>query len=152
MIQVRPPECFATARLRLRPMRATDAANIFRYASDAKATRFMIFRRHEAIAESEVFARRCETCWRDGNAFPWAIFLAETGEFVGCIEMRINPPKADLGYILCCDHWRRGFATEAVSCVVGLGAGAAPNFPCLGHVPSRQSHLSSRARKIGTHL
>jgi RimJ/RimL family protein N-acetyltransferase len=118
MVLVRPPQCFTTARLRLRPMCATDAASIFRYAADAEATRFMIFRRHEALAESEVFALRCETCWQDGSAFPWAISLAATGEFIGVLEMRINPPKADFGYILCRDHWARGLATEAVSCVV----------------------------------
>jgi [ribosomal protein S5]-alanine N-acetyltransferase len=118
MIRVQPPQCFATARLRLRPICATDAGGVFRYAADAEATRFMIFRRHGALAESEAFVRRCETCWRDGSAFPWAISLAATGEFVGGIELRINPPKADFGYILCRDYWGRGLATEAASHVV----------------------------------
>jgi RimJ/RimL family protein N-acetyltransferase len=99
-------------------MGVSDARDIFRYASDAAATRFMIFPRHHAIVESESFARRCEQCWRDGSAFPWALTLAATAEFIGGIELRIHPPKADFGYILCAAHWGRGFASEAASCVV----------------------------------
>jgi len=106
------------ARLALRPIAVADASDIFAYASDPEATRFMIFPRHRALAEAESFARRCVQCWQDGTAFPWAIMIAETGEFAGAIELRIKPPKADFGYILCRSHWQRGFASEAASAVV----------------------------------
>src|SRR5262249_35859668 len=73
---------------------------------------------HGGLAESEAFARRCVQCWQDGSAFPWAIIVTETGDFAGTIELRIKPPKADFGYILCRSHWRRGYASEAASAVV----------------------------------
>jgi len=115
---LRPPESFKTARLLLRPIALSDAADVFRYASDVEATHFMNWPRHRALAESESFARRCAQCWQDGSAFPWAILLAETGEFAGAIELRIRPPKADFGYILSRSHWGRGFASEGASAVV----------------------------------
>jgi RimJ/RimL family protein N-acetyltransferase len=120
MDDLRAPESFKTARLALRPMGVADASNIFHgYAADVEATRFMIFPRHRVVAESESFARRCAQCWQDGSAFPWAIVIDSTGEFAGAIEMRIKPPKADFGYILCRAYWGRGFATEAASAIVG---------------------------------
>lgn len=121
MDALRPPETFKTARLSLRPLGVADASNIFAYASDAEATRFMIFARHRAVAEAETYARRCAQCWQDGSAFPWAIVIGESGLFAGAIELRIKPPKADFGYILCRAHWGRGFATEAASAVVAWG-------------------------------
>jgi ribosomal-protein-alanine N-acetyltransferase len=118
MDTLRPPDTFQTARLSLRPLGVSDASSIFAYASDVEATRFMIFTRHRAVAESESFVRRCAQCWQDGSAFPWAIVIGETGAFAGAIEMRIKPPKADFGYILGRSCWGHGFATEAASAVV----------------------------------
>jgi [ribosomal protein S5]-alanine N-acetyltransferase len=39
-------------------------------------------------------------------------------DFVGMIELRLNPPKADFGYVLRRSCWGLGYATEAVSAVV----------------------------------
>ena len=115
---LRSPELLTTERLQLRPMGIADATDIFRYASDPEATRFMTFARQHTIAEAESFARRCAQCWQDGSAFPWRISERATGAFIGAIELRLKPPKADFGYILCPPHWRRGFASEAATAVV----------------------------------
>jgi ribosomal-protein-alanine N-acetyltransferase len=115
---LRAPPSLETARLLLRPLGVADAPDVFRYASDVEATRFMIFPRHRAIAEADAFARRCAQCWQDGSAFPWAISRHDTREFIGAIELRIKPPKADFGYILCRPHWRQGYASEAAAAVV----------------------------------
>jgi RimJ/RimL family protein N-acetyltransferase len=115
---LRAPETLTTARLALRPIVVADAAAIFAYASDPDATRFMNWPCHRALAESDAYARRCVKCWQDGSAFPWAIVRRETGDFVGAIELRLRPPKADFGYILRRAVWRQGFAGEAASAVV----------------------------------
>ncbi len=41
-----------------------------------------------------------------------------TGAFLGAVELWVNPPKADFGYIFCERFWGQGFATEAVKPVV----------------------------------
>jgi len=115
---LRPPATLTTARLTLRPLALADAAGIFDYASDAQATRFLVFPTHRDIGESEAYARRCEKCWQDGSAFPWAIVRRAGGRFIGAIELRIRLPKADFGYALCRAHWRQGFASEAARAVV----------------------------------
>jgi RimJ/RimL family protein N-acetyltransferase len=78
----------------------------------------MNFPRHRDPAEAEAFARRCVQCWQDGSAFPWAIVERVTGDFLGTIELRLRPPKADFGYILRRASWRQGFMSEAASAVV----------------------------------
>src|SRR5437016_3700388 len=103
---LRPPESFKTARLLLRPVTVADASSVFHgYATDVKATRFMNWPRHRALTDSESFVQRCAQCWRDDSAFPWAVLLAETGEFAGTIELRIRPPRR----------------TSAISCAARTG-------------------------------
>lgn len=116
---MRAPEEFQTDRLRLRPVERADATAIFRtYAGEIAPTRFMPFPRHRDVDDSAAFARRCEDCWAMGAAFPWAIIERASGRFMGVIELRLSPPKADFGYILGEPFWGQGFATEAASTVV----------------------------------
>lgn len=115
----RPPQTLTTSRLQLRPLTEADAPLVFDgYASCADAVRFMPFSQHRYLDDSIAFARRCDRCWRDGTAFPWAIEQLDTGLFLGCIELRILRPKADFGYILGVKYWGNGYATEAARAVV----------------------------------
>ena len=115
---MRAPETFETDRLRLRPLQRSDAAEVFNYASAEAPTRFMPFVRHSHITESLAFAERCESCWASGTAFPWAIIEKASDRFLGVMEMRLSPPKADFGYILGEGSWGQGFATEAACAIV----------------------------------
>jgi RimJ/RimL family protein N-acetyltransferase len=116
---IRAPEMLHTRRLLLRPVAEQDAAAIFSgYATDERATMFMNFSRHRDLDEAVAFVDRCLRCWQNGSAFPWAIIVTETAEFAGSIELRLNPPKADFGYIICSPLWGRGYAIKAASAVV----------------------------------
>jgi ribosomal-protein-alanine N-acetyltransferase len=115
---LRPPETLSTRRLTLRPITLADTPHIFHYGSDVETTRLMNFPRHRERAEAEAFARRCENCWQDGSAFPWAIVRRVGGDFLGSIELRLRPPKADFGYVLTRTFWRQGFMSEAAAAVV----------------------------------
>ena len=46
------------------------------------------------------------------------MFEKATGQFIGTIELRVSPPKADFGYILGEAFWGQGFATEAAAAIV----------------------------------
>jgi [ribosomal protein S5]-alanine N-acetyltransferase len=113
-----PPTTFETERLHLRPVQRDDAKLIFQtYASGEEPTRYMDFPRHRALAESEAFAERCVQCWNSGSAFPWVIIGKQPVKFMGVIELRLSPPKADFGYIIGERFWGRGFATEAAKVI-----------------------------------
>lgn len=116
---MRAPEVFLTDRLKLRPVVRSDAGEIFRtYAGEAAPTWFMPFERHRGVSDSIAFAERCESCWETGSAFPWSVIETSSGQFLGVLELRLAPPKADFGYIFGKAFWGRGFATEAASAVV----------------------------------
>ncbi len=54
------PETFETARLRLRPIAMTDApASFGAYAQDSELTRYMIWRPHLSVGETELYIRGC---------------------------------------------------------------------------------------------
>ena len=114
-----PAGHFKTSRLTFSPIALDDASRIFDgYASREISTRFMNFARHESLAESEAWAARCVDCWNDGSAFPWTLKQRHTGAYIGNLELRVAPPKADFGYAICEDAWGQGYATEAASAVV----------------------------------
>lgn len=116
---MRAPEQFHTERLRLRPVEAADASEIFHtYAGQAGPTRFMPFVRHGHVAESVIFAERCAACWTAGSSFPWAVTDRVSGKLMGVIELRLMPPRADLGYIFGEPFWGKGIASEAATAVV----------------------------------
>lgn len=123
---MRAPETFETERLHLRPVQLSDAAAILQYAGAIAPTYFMPFQRHRDIADSLAFAKRCEECWTSGSAFAWAIVERMSGDFLGVLELRLAPPKADFGYILAEACWGKGFATEAASAVVSWAIAQPP--------------------------
>jgi len=113
---MKPPETFITDRLRLRPPALSDAESIHNaYATDPEATRYLIWRPHKNIEETNAFLRRCVEGWSTGSEFPWAITLKEGGELIGMVGLRVHEFKADLGYVLARKFWGNGFATEAVT-------------------------------------
>ena len=108
-----------TERLWLRPIMAGDAAAIFDlYASSPAATKFMNFKRLTSLDASSAWVARCLMCWQNGSAYPWAVIEKSTSQFLGSIELRIDPPRADFGNIYGEKFWGRGFATEAARVVV----------------------------------
>lgn len=104
----------------LRRPRFSDAAAIFdAYAGDAEVARFVRWRPHTSVEETERYVAGCVAAWDGGSRFPWAIELMEGGGPLGMVELRVEGFKADVGYVLARPFWGRGLATEAVRPVVG---------------------------------
>ncbi|HLL76107.1 MAG TPA: GNAT family N-acetyltransferase [Pyrinomonadaceae bacterium] len=117
---MRPPEIFETERLLLRVPRPSDAQAIFEgYARDAEVVRYLVWRPHNDIGETEQFLERCAQGWASGDEFPWAVTLKEGGDLVGMMGLRLRGFKADVGYVFARRWWGRGFAAEALRPVVG---------------------------------
>ncbi len=116
---MKPPTHFETHRLILRPPVLEDASTIFEeYAQDPEVTRYLVWRPHPSIEDTQTFLRRCIEAWSKDSAFPWAIAHKETKRLIGMIELRMEQFKADLGYVLGRGHWGQGYMTEAVQEVI----------------------------------
>jgi RimJ/RimL family protein N-acetyltransferase len=114
-----PPKNWETERLLLRPPRCADAPLAFAsYTSDPEVPRYMIWRPHQSLAETEQFLRRCEDDWETRSAFPWSLRLKSDGSYAGMLTARIKGHAVDIGYVLARRLWRRGLMSEAVGGLV----------------------------------
>lgn len=110
-----PPEKMETNRLFLRPPVVADASIIFAaYAQDPVVTRYLLWRPHQNLGETQDFLRHCEQSWHDRSSFPWVIVDKASQQIIGMIELRIDGHRANLGYVLAQPYWGQGYMTETV--------------------------------------
>lgn len=111
------PDLFETSRLTLRPIEAGDADAVFEgYAKDPMVSRFLIWRPHVSVAETQAFIAYCleAPCSRT-----YAMIEREGGRFVGCLDMRREAPhRIGFGYVLARSWWGMGLMTEALAEIV----------------------------------
>lgn len=110
------PERLETERLVLRKPRSEDVSTIFAgYAQDPEVVRYLTWRPHARLEDTETFIAGCITAWEEGSRFPYVLALCgDELRPIGVLEARISGHKVDIGYVLERRHWRRGLMSEAV--------------------------------------
>ena len=113
---VRAPATIETDRLVLRRPLVSDAATVFaRYAGDPAVTRFLGWRTHRSVSDTQLFLACCDAEWRQSGVGPYLIQSREDGELLGSAGLRmVSPQQAAIGYLLAQDAWGQGYATEAL--------------------------------------
>lgn len=105
------------SRVRLRPLRISDADDFFALHSDPRVMRYWS---HPPWTEREQAIARIEHLERDrANAefYTWATTIDGTDRLVGTVSLfAINRAqfRADVGYALSPSHWGHGYATEGL--------------------------------------
>lgn len=115
------PDVITTARLVLRPSRVGDAPDIYeKYARDADVTRYLLWRPHESIVETEAFLVSQIT--RRGSTLDQSWVLTRPGEDIafGMVGFEVFDQAAELGYVLSRAEWSKGYMTEVVSAISDL--------------------------------
>ena len=109
------PSHLVTDRLSLRPVTAGDAAAIFEgYAQDPEVTRYVAWRPHRTIADTEGYLAAC-LAMRLDVARVYAVTWREGGEAIGALHLRCPMPhRVECGYVLARALWGRGLMTEAL--------------------------------------
>lgn len=119
-----PPRHFETFRLRFRPPRPDDAPVIFdEYAQDPEVTRYLFWRPHTSMMETEEFLKRCVEVWLGETIFPWVLIRKEDNQLLGMLEINVDGCRIELGYVLARRHWGRGYMTESVQAVIKWALG-----------------------------
>lgn len=116
-----------TARLRLRPLAATDVEDLWPTVSDPTFPAQMSWAAHADRAETLAWIRGHQAGIADGRDLTWAIEHA--GRAVGTIglggitwEMRaLRLDRAELGYWLARPQWGQGLMSEAAYAAVRFG-------------------------------
>jgi RimJ/RimL family protein N-acetyltransferase len=82
---------------------------------DAAVTRFLGWRTHTALSDTQVFLACCDAEWRQTGVGPYLIISRDTGTLLGSTGLRLSSPQqAATGYVLARDAWGQGYATEAL--------------------------------------
>jgi ribosomal-protein-alanine N-acetyltransferase len=113
------PEQFETKRLVLRKPRLDDARAIFEgWAQDQEVTRYLTWRPHEQVEQTQEFVQSCIRAWEGETRFPYMITLKGSDEVIGMIDPRIEGPKVGIGYVAARAHWGKGYVPEATRAII----------------------------------
>ena len=113
------PERIETKRLVLRVPRMDDAPAVFAgWTQDTEVTRYLTWRPHQRIQETEAFIQGCLSAWESRTRFPYVIMLKESCEVIGMIDPRIEGPKVGIGYGAARAYWGKGYMTEATRTII----------------------------------
>ena len=135
---------FETDRLVLRPLKAADAPAIFTsYARDPDVARYMTWRVHASIDETEAYVAACVRARPDRDR-SYAILRCGDDRLIGVFELRRSARhRVGFGYALAKDAWGRGFMTEALT-EVASWAMAQPAIFRIGDVCDTENAASAR--------
>ena len=113
-----------TERLILRPMRVSDAADMYDYARGSEVTAYLLWSPHPSQSYTRDYLKYIEKRYRLGEFYDWAVVDRESGRMIGtCGFTRFDFPHniGEIGYVLSPAFHGRGFGTEAAACVLRFG-------------------------------
>lgn len=110
------PDQLRTPRLVLREPREGDAPRLFdAYTRDPEVTRFLVWRPHVAVDDTETFIDGCVRDWRGDVRRPYVLALHEDAHRpIGMLEARVHLHTVGIGYVLAREHWGHGLMPEAI--------------------------------------
>src|SRR5690242_20628030 len=104
------PERIETERLVLRVPFDEDASTVFNgWAQDKEVTRYLTWRPHQLVEQTQEFIRSCISAWEQETRFPYMICLKDNSEVIGMIDPRLEGSKVGIGYVAARAHWGKGF-------------------------------------------
>jgi len=119
------PPVLTTERLILRPMRESDAENMFEYASDTEVTKYLLWDAHPTLKYTKDYLKFIQTKYKEGDFFDWAVIIKdERGKedgligTVGFASIDFANNWGEVGYVINPSYQRCGYATEAVKRVL----------------------------------
>lgn len=118
MRQARALERITTPRLELRRPRRRDAQAIFTaYASDPAVARYLTWRTHHSLADTQAFLDASDRGWSTGSDLAFLAWLGD--ELVGATGLTmVGADRLRTGYLVARPHWRKGYASEMVDAML----------------------------------
>lgn len=114
-----------TQRLRLSPLAAADAADLFPVMSDPEV---MAHWDVAEIGDPDLIAMIVDSqlaAMRSGAALYWSLRALDDGDFKGCCDLSDIDRwhrRAEVGFLLGRGAWGQGFALEAMRAVIAFAA------------------------------
>ncbi|MDP4087035.1 MAG: GNAT family N-acetyltransferase [Bacillota bacterium] len=113
-----------TDRLILRQITESDTKDIFSILSQNEVTSYYGQESMKNMEQAKEFIRFFEGKYHENRGIRWGIERKSQKGLIGTIGLDAlvpNHKRADVGYEIHPDHWRKGYASEAVSRVLSYG-------------------------------
>lgn len=121
---MRPFPELETERLLLRQLREGDARHLFQYFSLDEVTEYYDLDSFKEIEQAESLIRSWNQRWENGEGIRWGITLKTEDRVIGTCGFHNwikEHSKAEVGYELTPEYWRKGIMTEAIEEIVRFG-------------------------------
>lgn len=118
-----PFPTFQTDRLDIRGFRDSDIDDYFRLRTDVEVMRYINRPMPDRNDKMEQI-RRVYQMHAEGTGIGWAISLKENPALIGTIGFyRLNLAnfRAEIGYMIMPEYWRKGYTNEAIQAVLHFG-------------------------------
>jgi RimJ/RimL family protein N-acetyltransferase len=142
------PATLLTPRLHLRLWRDEDLPIFAAMNADPRVMEF--FPKPLGRMESDAVATRIRNHFERRGFGLWAVEVPGVAEFIGFVGLSVPSfdahftPCVEIGWRLACEHWGRGYATEAARAVLGLGF----RQLALGEIVSFTVPTNLRSRRV----
>ena len=113
-----------TSRLTLRPVRMSDAEDMYEYSRDPEVARHVLWDAHTSIHQTRNYIRYLIRQYRSAAPGTFAIALRDSGKVIGTIGfmwLQMDNRSAEVGYSLGRRYWNQGYMTEALQAIVEFG-------------------------------
>lgn len=114
-----------TERLLLRRITMQDDEALFQLRTHEEANKYLDRAKPTELSEMHELVKKIDEGIETNTAIAWTITLKEQpGKLVGNISFhRTNPAhhRAEIGYMLMPEHWRKGIISEAIKAVLDFG-------------------------------
>ncbi|MEO8860108.1 MAG: GNAT family N-acetyltransferase [Ginsengibacter sp.] len=114
-----------TERLLLRRMKPKDASVILTLRSDKTVMKYIDRERTKSLTEAEQFLAKIDASIVSNNGIMWGIVFKENPEElignIGYWRLIKEHYRAEVGYMLHPDHWKKGIMKEALLSVIDFG-------------------------------
>ena len=110
------PLVLETERLILRPLTLDDVDSCFKWTSDPRVNKYMIYPLHRSTEDTAAWINML---YENENNIDYGFVLKETGALIGSggIYKKENDEWM-IGYNLSFDYWHHGYTTEAISKII----------------------------------
>jgi ribosomal-protein-alanine N-acetyltransferase len=115
-----------TSRLCLRPFRPTDAHEVQKLAGDTRIADTTTTIPHPyPDGAAEAWISRHQPSFEARESVVYAMTLLSDGKLVGTVSLinvSLADARAELGYWVAAEYWRRGFCSEAAEALIQFAA------------------------------
>ncbi len=107
-----------TQRLILRPLTPDDYHDAFKWCSDKRVNRFMIYGLYTDPQDVKAWLETLPS--GESHSFDYGIVLKDTNDLIGSAGMYYHNDTDtwSFGYNILPDHWGKGITTEAITAIV----------------------------------